>query len=53
MLNALAQSYVGLDATEIDRVVVALGSVLAEQIADLHERFELTRSRATDLAAVE
>jgi predicted nucleotidyltransferase len=52
LLNALAQSYVGLDATEIDRVVVALGSVLAEQIADLHERFELNRSRATDLAAV-
>jgi predicted nucleotidyltransferase len=52
LLEALKQSYVGLDAREIDRAVVALGNVLAAQIAELHERFDLGRSRATDLDAL-
>lgn len=52
LLNGLNQSYVGLDATEIDPAVVALGGVLAEQISELHERFDLGRSQATDLGAV-
>jgi hypothetical protein len=52
LLNALKQSYVGLDAIEIERAVIALAGVLSEQIAELHERFELNRSRAADLAAV-
>jgi predicted nucleotidyltransferase len=52
LLEALKQSYVVLDASEIDRAVVALGGVLATQIVELHERFDLRRSRVTDLDAV-
>lgn len=51
-LDVLKQSYVGFDAVEIDRAVVTLGGALAAQVSELHERFELRRSRATDLAAI-
>lgn len=52
LLDMLKQSYVGLDAAELDRTVVTLGDALAVQVSELHERFEMRRSRATDLAAV-
>jgi len=52
LLNGLNRSYVGLDHAQIDRAVVTLCGVLAGQIVELHERFDLGRSRATDLEAV-
>ena len=52
LLNGLNRSYVGLDSAQIDQAVVTLCGVLAEQIAELHERFDLGRSRANDLEAV-
>lgn len=52
LLNGLNQSYAGLDTDKIDRAVVTLGGVLADQIVELHERFDLGRSRATDLEAL-
>jgi hypothetical protein len=52
LLHGLNQSYVGLDAAEIDRAVAVLGAVLAAQVAELHERFDLRRPRGNDLDAV-
>jgi predicted nucleotidyltransferase len=53
LTQALARSYVGLNATALDEAVVSLGHVLAQQIQELHRRTELHRSLATDMAAVE
>jgi hypothetical protein len=50
--TAFARSYVGLDATELDEAVVVLGHALAQQIPDLHRRFDLNRPMTTDLSAV-
>jgi len=52
LITGFAQSYVGLDAAELDDAAVALGLVLARQIHDLHRQFEWTRSLETDLLAV-
>ena len=51
--TAFADSYVGLDASELDQAVVALGGVLAQQIPQLHQKFALDRSLPADLLAVE
>jgi len=50
---ALAESYVSVNAAAIDDAVVALSRVLAKQIPDLHRKFELRRSLADDVHAVE
>lgn len=52
VMAAFARSYVGLTATDLDEAVVALGHALAEQIPELHQKFELNRPLTTDLAAV-
>jgi hypothetical protein len=53
LTTALARSYVGLNANALDEAVVSLGHVLTQQIQTLHSKFELDRSLATDLVAVE
>jgi hypothetical protein len=52
LASVLGRSYVALNADDIERVVVDLAAVLATQIHDLHERFELERALETDLFAV-
>jgi hypothetical protein len=52
LMTAFARSYVGLNATELNEAVVALGRTLARQIPELHRKFELNRPMATDLSAV-
>lgn len=52
LLDGFSQSYVGLDPAQIDRAVVTLSGVLAGQIVELHERFDMGRSREIDLEAV-
>lgn len=42
-----------MNATELDDAVVALSHVLAQQIPELHRKFELNRPLATDTAAAE
>jgi hypothetical protein len=53
LANALKRSYVGLDAAAIDDAVVALSGALAQQIPELHRRFDLNRPLTTDVSAVE
>jgi len=53
LTTAFARPYVGLNATELDEAVVALGHALAQQIPELHRKFELNRPMIADLAAVE
>jgi hypothetical protein len=50
---ALRRSYVGLDGDDIEQAAVDLGTVLAGQIADLHNKFDLKRTLATDLLAAD
>jgi hypothetical protein len=53
LASAFERSYVGLKATELDDAAVALSHVLAQQIPELHRKFELNRPLSTDIAAVE
>lgn len=53
LASAFARSYVGLNASDIDDAVVALGHALAQQIPELHRKFELNRPLAADLFAVD
>lgn len=53
LMTAFERSYVGLSATELDEAAVGLGRALAQQIPELHQKFELNRSLTTDLFAVE
>jgi predicted nucleotidyltransferase len=53
LARALEQSYVGLNAIDIDRAVVGLATVLVEQIPKLHNTFDLKRPLATDLFAAD
>ncbi len=53
LANAFARSYVGLNASDIDDAVVALSNALAQQIPELHRKFELNRPLATDLFAID
>lgn len=50
---ALHRSYVSSDAHAIDQAVVDLSTVLVDQIVELHEKFDLKRTLATDLFAAE
>jgi hypothetical protein len=52
LVKAFEQSYASLNADDIDRAAVILGTALKAQICELHERFDLARSLATDLSAV-
>jgi predicted nucleotidyltransferase len=49
----LSQSYVRLDATELDNAAVALGLVLSQQVRELHRQTEWTRSLDNDLTAID
>jgi predicted nucleotidyltransferase len=53
LVTAFERSYVRLDAAELDEAAVGLGRVLAQQIPELHQKFELKRPLTTDLFAVE
>jgi hypothetical protein len=53
LAQALERSYVGLNADELDRAVIGLSAVLAQQIPELHKKFVWNRSLTTDLQAVE
>jgi len=53
LAKAFARSYVGLNASDIDDAVVALSNALAEQIPELHRKFELNRPLANDLFAID
>lgn len=53
LVTAFERSYVGLNATELDEAAVGLGRALAQQISELHQKFELNRLLTTDLFAVE
>jgi predicted nucleotidyltransferase len=50
---AFARSYVSLNAKEHDDAVVTLRHALAQQIPELHRKFELSRPITADLFAVE
>jgi hypothetical protein len=50
---ALHRSYVGLDANDIDQAVVELSAVLAGQIVDLHDKFDLKRPLSADVFAAD
>lgn len=52
LANALALSYVGLNAADLDNAAVALGEVLTQQIHELHRKFPLNRPLTSDLSAV-
>lgn len=52
MSNALASSYVGLSAADLDDAAVVLGEVLTQQIPELHRKFQLNRPLSSDLSAV-
>lgn len=53
LASAFARSYVGLNAADLDDAVVALSNALAQQIPELHRKFELNRLLTSDLSAVE
>lgn len=53
LANAFARSYVGLRAADIDDAVVTLSNALAQQIPELHRKFELNRLLTADLSAVD
>lgn len=53
LLEALGKSYVALAAHDIEEAMVRLGLTLAQQIADLHRRFDLNRPLDADLFAIE
>jgi hypothetical protein len=53
LAQALERSYVGLNPDEIDRAVVDLSAVLAQQVAELHRKFDLKRPLTGDLQAVD
>lgn len=53
LITALHRSYIGLNAADIDQAVVDLSTVLARQIVDLHDKFDLKRKLATDLSAAD
>jgi hypothetical protein len=53
LITALQRSYVGLDADDIDQAVVELSTVLVGQIVDVHNKFDLKRTLATDLFAAD
>lgn len=50
---AFHRSYVRSDAHAIDQAVVDLSTVLVDQIVELHKKFDLKRTLATDLFAAE
>jgi hypothetical protein len=53
LVTAFHQSYVGVNADDIDHAVVVLSAVLVGQIAELHKKFDLKRTLATDLFAAD
>jgi predicted nucleotidyltransferase len=53
LVTALHRSYVGLNADDIDQAVVDLSTVLVGQIVELHNKFDLKRTLATDLFAAD
>ena len=53
LARALERSYVGLRAADIDEAVVALSRALAEQLPEVHRKFDLNRPLAMDIDAVE
>jgi hypothetical protein len=53
LASAFARSYVRLNAVDLDDAVVGLSNLLAQQIREVHRKFELNRLLSSDLSAVE